>query len=447
MRAKILVIDDDPDVCGLIGDALVSREFAVETTTDAAAALRIVGECELDAVVTDFQLGPMNGLELCTRIAERRPDLPVILLTAHANLGLAIHAMRAGAHDLVTKPFNVDVLALAVARAVAHHALRQEARKLTEQVRRAPPRIEGLIGESRVMREAFALIDRVAQADATCLVTGESGTGKELVARAIHDLSERAGGPFVAINCAAMPASLLESELFGHVKGAFTDAARSREGLFLRATGGTLFLDEIGDMPLDTQAKLLRVLQERTLRPVGADQEVSFDTRLITATNCDLDSAVDDKRFREDLYYRINVVRIHIPPLRSRGNDILLLAHAFLARMARPGDPVRDISSATARKLLGYHWPGNVRELENCMERSVALARSGEVTVDDLPPKIRDHLPTELVIEGDSPAGMPTLEAMGCSYIRRVLEAVRGNKSEAARVLGVDRRTLYRRLD
>jgi two-component system response regulator HydG len=339
------------------------------------------------------------------------------------------------------------VLALAVSRAVAHHALRREAKKLREEVRRPPPRMAGLIGESRLMCETFSLIDRVARSDATCLVTGESGTGKELVARAIHAGSARARGPFLAINCAAVPAPLLESELFGHVKGAFTDARRTRAGLFLQAAGGTLFLDEIGDMPLDTQAKLLRVLQERRLRPVGADQDVPFDTRLITATNHDLDTAVQEKRFREDLYYRVNVIRIHIPPLRSRGNDILLLAQDFLRRMARPGQPVRGLSSQALRKLLTYDWPGNVRELENCMERSIALTRSDEIAVDDLPEKIQNHHPAQLIIPGDRPGEMPTLDEMAASYIRRVLEAVRGNKSQAARVLGIDRRTLYRRMD
>jgi two-component system response regulator HydG len=447
VTGRVLVIDDDPDMCGLVEDVLVNHAFEVASGADAAGALQIVADCELDAVVTDFQLGSVNGLELCARISDRRPDLPVIILTAHADLDLAVQAMRVGAYDLVTKPFQAEVLALAVSRAVAHHRLRREAQKLREEIARPLSRMAGLVGESRLMGETFGLIDRVARSDASCLVTGESGTGKELVARAIHSGSARAGGPFLAINCAAVPAALLESELFGHVKGAFTDARRTRPGLFLQAAGGTLFLDEIGDMPLDTQAKLLRVLQERRLRPVGADQDVPFDTRLITATNCDLDTAVQEKRFREDLYYRVNVIRIHVPPLRSRGNDILLLAHSFLQRMARPGQRAHGVSSEAVRKLLAYDWPGNVRELENCMERSVALAREDEITVDDLPQRIRDHQTAQLIIAGDEPGEMPTLDEMAGSYIRRVLHAVQGNKSQAARVLGIDRRTLYRRME
>jgi len=370
----------------------------------------------------------------------------VIIVTAHANLALAIQAIRAGAYDFITKPFKIESLAHTVSRAVAHHALQQEVKRLREEVRRVP-HIEGLIGESRAMRDVFNLVDQVSQTDATVLVTGESGTGKELIARAIHNASSRANAPFVAINCAAVPASLLESELFGHIKGAFTDAKRTREGLFLQATNGTLFLDEIGEMPIDMQAKLLRVLQERRLRPVGGDEEVPFDTRLITATNRDLEEQVEEKRFREDLYYRVNVIRIHVPPLRSRGNDILLLAQAFIDRMSRPGRPVRGISMPAAQKLLGYDWPGNVRELENCIERSVALTRFEEIQVDDLPEKIRDHHSARLIIEGDDPEEMPTLEEMERRYIRRVLEALQGNKTQAARVLGVDRRTLYRRMD
>jgi DNA-binding NtrC family response regulator len=446
MNGKILVIDDDPDVCALIREALLRREFEVQATTVGTDALQIVREHEMDAIVTDVQLGRMNGLELCAQIAESRPDLPVIIVTAHANLALAIQAIRAGAYDFITKPFKIEALTLTVSRAVAHHALQQEVKRLREEVKRTP-RIEGLIGESRAMRDVFSLIDQVAQTDATVLVTGESGTGKELIAKAIHGNGPRAAAPFVAINCAAVPASLLESELFGHVKGAFTDAKRTREGLFLQASGGTLFLDEIGEMPLDMQAKLLRVLQERKLRPVGGDEEVSFDTRLICATNRDLETEVEEKRFREDLYYRVNVIRCHVPPLRSRGNDILQLAQHFLERLSRPGRTVRGISTGAAQKLLAYDWPGNVRELENCMERSVALTRFEEITVDDLPEKIRNHHSARLVIEGDDPEEMPTLEEMERRYIRRVLEAVQGNKTQAARVLGVDRRTLYRRME
>ncbi len=280
------------------------------------------------------------------------------------------------------------------------------------------------------------------------LITGESGTGKELVARAVHARSSRRGAAFVAINCAAMPATLLESELFGHVRGAFTDAKQSRPGLFLQANGGTVFLDEVGEMPLEMQAKLLRVLQERKVRPVGGDSEVSFDTRVLTATNRDLESEVEANRFRQDLYYRINVVHIALPPLRARREDILTLAQHFLSKYATiSGRKVVGIGSPAAQKLLDYDWPGNVRELENCVERAVALTRMSEIGLDDLPDKIREHKSDRLVLSSDNLAELVTLSEMEQRYIRHVLSAVGGNKSQAARVLGIDRRSLYRRLE
>jgi two-component system response regulator HydG len=298
------------------------------------------------------------------------------------------------------------------------------------------------------VRRLLDLIEQVADSDATVLITGESGTGKELVAREIHQRSARGEHPFTAVNCAALPATLLESELFGHLRGAFTDAKRSRDGLFVQAAGGTVFLDEIGEMPLEMQAKLLRVLQERTVRPIGSDTEVPFNARLLTATNRDLEGEVDSKRFRNDLYYRINVVQLGVPPLRSRGNDILMLAHHFLQRYAsETGKEVTGISGAAAQRLLDYDWPGNVRELENCIQRAVTLTRLSEVSVDDLPEKIRDYQSSRIVIASDNPDELFSLEEMERRYIRKVLAAVGGNKTQAARILGLDRRTLYRRIE
>jgi two-component system response regulator HydG len=291
------------------------------------------------------------------------------------------------------------------------------------------------------------MIAQVSETDASVIISGESGTGKELVARALHRRSSRSG-PFVAINCAAMPAALLESELFGHVKGAFTDARTAREGLFLRANGGTLLLDEIGEMPLEMQAKLLRVLQESKVRPVGGDREIEFDTRILAATNRDIESEIEEGNFREDLYYRLNVVRIHVPPLRSRGRDVLLLAQSFVERIAKQtGKSVLGIASSAAQKLLEYDWPGNVRELENSIERAVVLTKFEDITVDDLPEKIRQHDSGTLVVAGDNPEEMPTLAEMERRYVERVLKVVSGNKTHAARVLGLDRRTLYRKLE
>jgi two-component system response regulator HydG len=298
------------------------------------------------------------------------------------------------------------------------------------------------------MRRVSDLIQRVAGTDASVLIQGETGTGKELIARAIHESGPRATGPVVAINCAAVPANLLESELFGHAKGAFTDAKQQRAGLFLEASGGTLFLDEIGEMPLEMQAKLLRALQERKVRPLGSNQEVPFNARIITATNRDLEREVNEKRFREDLFYRINVVRIDVPSLRSRGNDVLLLAQSFLERAAaRSGKSVNRLGRLVADKLVNYDWPGNVRELENCMERAIALASFDEVTLDDLPSKIREYRPTEVYVTSDDPKDLPPMHIVEQRYIRKVLAAVGGNKTLAAKVLGFDRRTLYRKLE
>jgi two-component system response regulator HydG len=298
------------------------------------------------------------------------------------------------------------------------------------------------------MRVALDLVARVAATDSTVLITGESGTGKELIARALHQRSRRAAGPFVAVNCAAMPPELQESELFGHVKGAFTDARTARTGLFLQASGGTLFLDEVAETPPGLQSKLLRVLQERTVRPVGGDHEIPFDVRLVAATNRDLEAAVDDGRFRADLFYRIHVVRIELPPLKARGTDVLLLAQGALEHYARiAGKPVRGISTAAAHKLLAYDWPGNVRELNNAIESAVALTRYEEITVDDLPEGVRDWRSTNVIVAGDDPEQLPTLEEVDRRYVLRVLGTVHGNKALAARILAVDRKTLYRRLE
>jgi two-component system response regulator HydG len=299
------------------------------------------------------------------------------------------------------------------------------------------------------MRRVFDLLDRVADSEATVLVTGESGTGKELVARALHQRSRRTEGPFVAINCAALPETILESELFGHVRGAFTDARTARQGLFIKANSGTLFLDEIGEMPAGMQAKLLRVLQERTVRPVGGEQEHAFDVRIVAATNRDLETEVEERRFREDLFYRINVVRIHVPPLRARGGDVLVLARHFLERYAaQSGRPVVGLTSAAADKLVSYPWPGNVRELQNCIEHAVALAPLDHLAVEDLPERIRDHQAKQAIeLDAPGPTELMPMEEFERRYIIKVLEAVGGNKTMAAQVLGLDRRTLYRRLE
>jgi two-component system response regulator HydG len=305
-----------------------------------------------------------------------------------------------------------------------------------------------MIGASGPVQKLKELIDRVADADAALLITGESGTGKELVARAIHQRGRSSTGPFVAVNCAAIPEALLESELFGHVKGAFTDARAPRQGLFLKANGGTLFLDEIGDMPLGMQPKLLRALQERTVRPIGGDQEIPYEARIITASNRDLETEVTERRFREDLFYRINVLRIDVPALRVRGSDVLFLAQHFVKQFSQQtSKDVVGLSPPVAEKLMAYSWPGNVRELQNCIERAVAFTRFGELTVDDLPEKIRDYRSSDVSIPGLGPHEVLTMDEVERRYITRVLKQLDGNKTMAADVLGLDRRTLYRKLE
>ncbi len=446
MERRILIIDDDRSMCEVLEVELRRRDYDVTSVNSPQDAIALFERDDFGVVVTDVNMSGMTGVELCKLLIARREDMPVIVVTAFANVETAIAAIRAGAYDFVTKPFDMDELALTIERALHHRALREEVKRLRKAVE-GTQRFEDILGTSQAMLKMCELVSRVADTETTVLVTGESGTGKELVARALHAKSGRKDGAFVAINCAAMPENLLESELFGHVKGAFTDARNSRPGLFVKATGGTILLDEIGEMPPGMQAKLLRALQERTARPVGGDQEIPFDARIIAATNRDLETEVEEKRFREDLFYRINVVRVHVPPLRARGSDILLLAQLFLERYAAQSRrAVAGMSSAAADKLLSYPWPGNVRELQNCIERAVALAQFDQIGVDDLPEKIRDHKMARINIESNDPAELLPMEEVERRYILKVLEAVGGNKTLAAQVLGFDRRTLYRKL-
>jgi two-component system response regulator AtoC len=389
----------------------------------------------------------MSGFAFCERVVANRPDVPVVIITAFGSMDSAINALRIGAYDFITKPFDVETLRITLSRAVQHRRLRDEVKRLRRAVSEARG-LDHLIGSSPAMQKVKDLIDRVADADAALLITGESGTGKELVAHAVHKRCRRSSGPFVAINCAAIPEALLESELFGHVKGAFTDARAPREGLFLKANGGTLFLDEIGEMPLSMQPKLLRALQERSIRPVGSDTEIAYDARIITASNRDLEDEVTRKRFREDLFYRINVLRIDLPSLRARGNDVLFLAQHFVELVSKQTQkPVGGISASVAAKLTSYSWPGNVRELQNCIERAIAFTRFDELTVEDLPERIRDYKSMDLTIPGVGALEVLTMDEVERRYVIRVLAQLHGNKTMAADLLGVDRRTLYRKLE
>ncbi|MGE0402281.1 MAG: sigma-54-dependent transcriptional regulator [Kofleriaceae bacterium] len=436
----ILMVDDDRDFADVMADGLTRDGHPAGACYSGEACLQRLCP-EIEIVVSDIAMKGMTGVELCARIRERWPHILTIVVTASHEADDVIAAMRAGAWDYLTKPFTEPDLALAVAKARDHLEVTRMLRRLED--RPASVR-DGIVGASAAVSAVHDLIDRAGPTDATVLVTGESGTGKELVARALHARS-RADQPFVAINCSAMPSELLESELFGYAQGAFTDARRARDGLFVVAGRGTIFLDEIGDMSLAMQAKLLRALQERTVRRVGGSTEVPIRARIVAATNRDLTADIAERRFREDLYYRLDVVRIPVPSLRERREDILGLAQHFLLTAAsRTHKPVRRLSAWAARKLLAYDWPGNIRELENCMERAVALCRLDEITVADLPQRLLAATTQCEVVGGDA---LGTLDSMVIRYVENVLSSTKGNKTRAAGILGIDRRSIYRILE
>jgi two-component system response regulator HydG len=443
-QARVLVVDDDESLGELLCTELAHRGYDASLETDPERALASLQARSIDVVVTDLRMLGMSGVELCERIVAEHPELPVVLLTAHGTLETAVAALRVHAFDFLMKPPDLDALVAVIDRAVRHRRLAGEVSALGEDGGELEA-FEGIIGASPPMRELVQLVGRVAAVDAAVLVRGESGTGKELVARALHERSRRRGA-FVALNCAAIPAPLIEAELFGHMKGAFTDARADHAGLFERAQGGTIFLDEIADLDLTLQPKLLRALQERAVRPVGAHKEIEIDVRVVTATNADLAEAVQQRRFREDLYYRLNVIEVVVPPLRERGRDVLLLAQDFIERSARAMHrDVVGLTASCAARLMAYAWPGNVRELANVMERAVALTASARLTVDDLPPAVRAaSKPPATALAGIAEELVP-LEEVERRYIRRVMAATGGNKTVAAQILGVDRRTLYRK--
>jgi two-component system response regulator HydG len=446
MSARVLVVDDELGMCELVEADLRLRDYEVESCTRAEDAFAKLQAGSFDVVVTDLNMPGMDGIELCQRIATNNPDLPVVVMTGFGSLDTAVAAIRAGAYDFVTKPLEMEVLAVALDRAVRHRSLQEKVKQLSEIVDRSS-RCAEMLGSSAAMQRVFEQVSRLKSSETPVLITGESGTGKELVARALHEQSRRKEGPFVALNCAAVPETLLENELFGHTRGAYTDARNERKGLFVRADGGTLLLDEIGDLPLALQPKLLRVVEEQRVRPVGGDREVTCDVRVIASTNRDLQTAMEEGRFREDLFYRINVVQIELPPLRARGADVLLLAQHFLQdAAARSGKQVVGLSEHAAQRLLAYAWPGNVRELRNAMERAVALTQVERLVVEDLPERIRDYRAARLVLEGHDADELQTLEEVERQYILHVLDAVGDNRTLAARVLGLDRKTLWRKL-
>jgi two-component system response regulator AtoC len=429
--AAILVIDDDVDSLVVARATLGSAGHYVVAVSSSGEALAELSRAIVDVVVTNVTIRAGSGLELCAHIAANRPDVPVIVMSASTELEVAIAAMRAGAYDFLRKPLATEPLLVSITRAARRRSLMHRINLLPDE--RYPRADDGVVFESPSMQRVLEVVHRVADTEASLLICGASGTGKELIARTLHRNSRRREGPFVSINCAALPEALLESELFG--------------GWFQQARGGTLFLDEIGDMPLGLQPKLLRTLQERTVRPVGSNIEIPIDVRIVAATNHDLLRSVEEKRFRSDLFFRVNVVQVTLPALAARGADVILLARHFLERLAvRATEPMRTLLPATVAMLLAYDWPGNVRELQNCMERAVAIGQSDAIGPQDLPDCIREHdvkaNPTPSAANGD----VLTLRQLERQYVARVLAMAEGNKSTAARLLGIDRKTLYRKL-
>ena len=442
----VLVVDDELEMRTLLQDVLQDEGLRVTVAANGSEALKQLGEEYYAVVLTDLRMQEMQGIDLLREIKRTYPDINVIVMTAFGSVDTAIEAMKEGAYDYLTKPVKNEELLRVANRAVREAALRREVTLLRREVLKEYS-FHQILGKSKPMREVFDLIRRIADSVTNVLITGESGTGKELVAKAIHYNSDRRDAPFVPVNCAAIPDLLLESELFGHLKGAFTDAKADKRGLFEEAQKGTLFLDEISELPVMLQSKLLRAIQEREVRRVGATRSVSVDVRIIAATNVNLAEAIKAKQFREDLYYRLNVIEMRLPPLRERKEDIPLLVEAFLRRCAetrRKG--VKGMTESALALLIDYHWPGNVRELENVIERAVTLTLQDQIISDDLPSTIQGTRGDRRLID-EATERTRSLGEVEQEYILRIMDKTGGNKYQAAQILGIDRKTLYRKLD
>jgi two-component system response regulator AtoC len=439
---RVLIVDDEENIRLVLRTLLKKQGYEVATAEEGEGALAALESFDPDVILTDVRMPRMGGLDLLAALKQRQHPATVIVMSAYGNIDLAIDAMKAGAYDYVSKPFKPDEVVLALRKAEERETLRRENRVLKEQIRKES-QFESILGKSQSMIDIFHVISKVADFRTTVLITGESGTGKELVARAIHSRSGRRG-PFVAVNCGAIPEALLESELFGHRKGAFTDASSDRRGLFEQATGGALFLDEIGELPLSLQVKLLRALQEDTIRRLGDSKDVKVDVRIVAATHRDLAADVKAGAFREDLYYRINVLPIHVPPLRDRREDIHLLIDHFIARNnLRFGTRIRGVSPEARKRLLEYAWPGNVRELENTLERAMVLAETDLLQPADLPDRIHDALdPVQLQLASGELSVKRTTAVIEQILIRRALEKTKGNRTRAADLLEISHRAL-----
>jgi two-component system response regulator HydG len=442
---KILLVDDEVGILESLGILFKGEGYDVSTALGGKEGLAKLEEVRPDIVVSDIRMPGATGLDVLNRAREVDPEMAVVLMTAQASLQSAVRAVNEGAYYYLQKPFSNDELLAICRRAGEAKALRRENRELRQEIRRQGRGRGGRpIGKSRAFVEILDLADTVAPTDSTILITGESGTGKEVIARYLHARSARAEGPFFSINCGALPESLLESELFGHMKGSFTGAVKDKDGLLVAAAGGTFFLDEIGEMAPQTQVKLLRAIQEREVIPVGATEAVAVDVRIIAATNRDLEEQIRKGEFRSDLYYRLNVIALALPPLRGRKEDIPLLAHHFLGRLAGDGETPLRLSPEVEEALMEYDWPGNVRELENALERAAVLTTGPAIELGSLPERII-RPPAPRLVDGERPAN-PTMEVIERAYIQWVLSAEDGNKTRAAEVLGIDPSTLYRKI-
>jgi len=444
---SIVIIDDDPEMRSMVEDHLKREGYQIKSFGSSPEAVKYLSSQHLDAagtelVLTDLRMPDLDGMDVLQQVRRLPQQIPVIIMTAYATVDTAVEGLRRGAFDYITKPFKLTELTLTVERALSFYRMKLQNQTLTSEVRKTWSR-QSIVGKSPALQDIFDLIERVGPSNTNVLITGESGTGKEVIARALHTSSPRADKPFMAINCTAIPETLMESELFGYVKGAFTGANQDKKGLFEEAQGGTVFLDEIGDMNVGLQAKLLRVLQERVIKPVGSSQAKPIDVRVIAATHKDLKKAIANQMFREDLYYRLSVIPIVMPPLRHRPEDVPLLAHHFLQKYCALNNRKNlSFTQDAIRKLMSFSWPGNVRELENMIERLVVLARGQQIDAPDIP--AADQSSSEQFF-GSSTRDMPTLEDLEKRYIEFILEKTGGKKEKAAQILGINRRTLYRK--
>jgi DNA-binding NtrC family response regulator len=442
---KILVVDDDLEMRSLLSDVLREEGFSVVALGESLEALKILKKEEFDVVITDLRMKGMKGLDLLKEVNQLASLTPVIIITAFGTIESAIQAIKMGAYDYITKPFRADEIVLTVKKALENRQLKKEVVRLKKEVE-SKYQFHHLVGKSPLMQNIFNLIERICDSSGNVLITGKSGTGKELVAKAIHYNSIRKEGPFMAVNCAAIPETLLESELFGYKKGAFTDAKTDKKGLLFEASGGTIFLDEITEMPPMLQVKLLRVIEERKVRPLGDTHFYPIDARFISASNRDIKNLIQQGRFREDLYYRLKVIDIDLPSLIDRKEDIPLLVRHFIHKFAKESKKkISGISEEALKVLLNYPWPGNVRELENIIQRAITLCQQETILPKDLPPALLSEAEEGNLIEKELHK-KHTLSQLEKDYIKKVLIEAGGNKSKAAEILGLDRKTLYRKL-